>query len=70
MKTQKGEQPLVMMRMEVMIRVIVVVIAVVVTVDMLMMMIATSIVRVTAAKIMTTCTMIRVNPLVIEKMKT
>ena len=69
MKTRKGEQPLVMMRMEVMTRMIVVVIAVAVIVDM-MMMTTTPIVRVTTAEIMIACTMIGVNSLVIEKMKT
>ena len=67
---RKGEQPLVIMRMEMMTRVIVVVIAVAVIVDV-MMMIAASIVRVIAVKIMIARTeaMIGVNPLVIEKMK-
>ena len=67
---EEGEQPLVMMRMEVMTRVIIVVIAVAVTMDMRMMTTA-PIMRVIAAEIMIACTMamIRVNPLVIEKIK-
>ena len=68
---EEGEQPLVMMRMEVMTRVIIVVIAVAVTMDMRMMT-AAPIMRVIAAEIMIarTMAMIRVNPLMIEKIKT
>ena len=67
---EEGEQPLVMMRMEVMTRVIIVVIAVAVTMDMRMMTTA-PIMRVIAAEIMIahTMAMIRMNPLVIEKIK-
>ena len=70
MKTRKGEQPLVMMKIEVKTRVIIVVTIEVVIVDM-MMMIATPIVMTTAVEIMIAriVEMIEVNPLVIEKMK-
>ena len=70
MKTRKGEQPLVMMRMKVMTRVIVVVIATAVTMDMMIMK-TTLIVRATPAEIMiaSIVAMIGANPLVIEKMK-
>ena len=69
MKTRKAEQPLVMMRMEVMTRVIVVVITTTAIVDM--MMTVAPILRATIAEITITRTvaMIGVNPLVIEKMK-
>ena len=71
MKTRKGEQSLLIMRMEVMTRVIVVVTAVAMIVDM-MMMTTTATVRATIVKtmIVNTVAMIRVNPLVIEKLKT
>ena len=70
MKTRKGEQPLVRMKIEVKTRVIIVVTIAVVIMDM-MMMIATPIVMMTAVEIMIahTVEMIGVNPLVIEKMK-
>jgi len=65
------KQPPVTMMMEVMTRVIVVVIAVAMIVDM-MMMTTTATVRATIVKtmIVNTVAMIRVNPLVIEKLKT
>ena len=71
MKTRKGEQPLVMMKMKVMIRVIVVVTVVAVMVDMVMM-IATPIVMTIATEVMIarTVQMIGMNPLVKRKMKT
>ena len=70
-KTRKGEQPLVMMKMKVMRRVIVLVIAVAVMVDMVMMT-AAPIVTTTAVEVMIAhiVELIGVNPLVIEKMKT
>ena len=70
MKTRKGEQPLVMMKIEVKTRVIIVVTIEVVMVDM-MMMIATPIVMTIAVEIMIAhiVEMIGVNPLMIEKMK-
>ena len=70
MKTRKGEQPLVMMRMKVTTRVIVVVIATAVTMDMMIMK-TTLIVRATPAEIMiaSIVAMIGANPLVIEKIK-
>ena len=70
MKTRKGEQPLVMMKIEVKTRVIIVVTIAVMIVD-IMMMIATPIVMTTAVEIMIahTVEMIGVNSLVIQKMK-
>ena len=67
---EEGEQPLVMMMKEVIPRVIVVVAAAAVTVDIVMMT-TTTIVRAITVKTMiaNTVAMIRVNPLVIEKMK-
>ena len=67
MKMRKGDQPLVMIRMEVMTRVI----AIAVTVDMMMMTTAPT-VRATAVKTMIAnmVAMIGVNPLMIEKMNT
>ena len=70
MEMRKGEQPLVMMKMEVKTRVILVVMAVAVTVDIMMMtaapVVMTSVIEVMIAYIVE---IIRVNPLVIEKMK-
>ena len=70
-KMKKGEQPLVMMMKEVMMKVIVIVTAIAVTVDM-MMMTATATVIATIVKIMiaNTVATIGVNPLVIKKTKT
>ena len=70
MKMRKGEQPLVMMMKEMMPKVIVIVIAAAVAMDMVMTT-ATMLVRATTVKTMIadTVAMIRVNPLVIEKMK-
>ena len=69
METRKGEQPLVMMKMEVMTRMIVVVTTAAVIVDM-MMMTATPIgTATTEVMIAHTVVMIGVNPIVIEKMK-
>ena len=70
MKIRKGEEPLVRMRVEVMIRVIGVVIAAAMIMD-LMMMTAALIVLTIAIEVMIACTvvMIRANPLVIQKMK-
>ena len=67
---RKGEQPLVMMKIEVKTRVTIVVTIEVVMVDM-MMMIATPIGMTTAVEIMIAhiVEMIGVNPLMIEKMK-
>ena len=69
MKIRKGEQPLVMMMKEVMLRVIVVT-AEAVTVDM-MMMTVTPIVKAIIVKTMIAniVAMIGVNPLMIENMK-
>ena len=66
MTIRKGEQPLVMMKIEVKTKVIVIAIIV----D-LMMMIATLIVMTTVVEVMIACSvvMIGVNPLVIEKIK-
>ena len=65
----KGEQPLVMMKIEVKTKVIVIVTTTAMTVDM--MMIATPIVMTTVVKVKIahTVEMIGVNPLVIEKIK-
>ena len=70
MEMRKGEQPLVMMKMKVKTRVIVVMTTTTVMVDM-MMMTTTPIVMTTTVEVMIahTMEMIRVNPLVIEKMK-
>ena len=69
MTIRKGEQPLVMMKIEVKTKVIVIVTTTAMTVDM--MMIATPIVMTTVVKVKIahTVEMIGVNPLVIEKIK-
>ena len=69
-KTRKGEQPLVMMKMKVMTRVIVVVTAATLMVDMVMMTAAPIVVTI-AIEVMITriVEMIGVSPLVKEKMK-
>ena len=69
MTIRKGEQPLVMMKIEVKTRVIVVVTTTAMTVDT--MMIAAPIVMTTVVKVKIahTVEMIGVNPLVIEKIK-
>ena len=68
MKTRKGEQPLVIMKMEVKTRVIVVTIAAMI-VDMMMMTAAPIVSTITKVMIARKVVMIGVNPLVIEKMK-
>ena len=69
MTIRKGEQPVVMMKIEVKTKVIVIVTTTAMTVDM--MMIATPIVMTTVVKVKIahTVEMIGVNPLVIEKIK-
>ena len=67
-KTRKGEQPLVMMKMEVKIRMIVVVTAAVVIVDMTMITAAPIVMTTVEVMIAHIVEMIGVNPLVIEKM--
>ena len=69
MTIRKGEQPLAMMKIEVKTRVIVVVTTTAMTVDTMMIVAPIVMTTVVKVKIAHTVEMIRVNPLVIEKIK-